>query len=47
MARTVNHAVMAEFNRYIGAGNSEQTRQRIQELEKAIESSGAFVGMHL
>lgn len=44
---SVTHAVVAEFNRFIGSENSEQTRNRIAALERAIESNGAFVGMHL
>jgi len=43
----VTHAVIVEFDRYIGAGNPEQTKKRMQELEQAIELKGGFVGMHL
>ncbi len=44
---SVIHAVVVEFNRFIEAGNPEQTRQRIQNLEKSLETSGGFLGMHL
>lgn len=46
-AETVTQAVCVEFNRYIGAGDLEKTRKRMEQLQKAIESSGGFVGMHL
>ncbi|MCU0712392.1 MAG: hypothetical protein MUC43_10045 [Pirellula sp.] len=44
---TVRHAVVVEFDRYIGAGDSEQTRKRRAMLERSIQESGGFVGMHL
>lgn len=46
-AETVSQAVCSEFNRYIGAGNLELTRKRIEQLQQRIEQSGGFVGMHL
>jgi len=46
-AETVNQAVIVEFNRYIGAGDPEQTKKRMQQLERAVEDRGGFVGMHL
>ncbi len=46
-SESVKHAVMVEFNRFIGAGDSNQTRKRIQELEKTLEESGGYLGMHL
>lgn len=46
-AESVSHAVCAEFNRYIGAGDPGLTRQRIEQLQQQIEQSGGFVGMHL
>ena len=44
---SVTHAVIVEFNRYIGVGDPEQTKKRIQQMEQALESRGGFVGMHL
>jgi len=44
---TVNQAVIVEFNRYIGVGDPEQTKKRMQQLERAVVDSGGFVGMHL
>ena len=44
---TVSHAVIVEFNRYIGVGDPEQTKKRMQQLEQAVVNSGGFVGMHL
>jgi hypothetical protein len=44
---TVNHAVCAEFDRYIGVGDLQRTRARYDQLQKKLEESGGFVGMHL
>lgn len=44
---SVTQAVLVEFNRYIGVGDPEQTKKRLQEMEKALDSRGGFVGMHL
>lgn len=44
---TVSQAVIVEFNRYIGVGDPEQTKKRLQQLERAVEDGGGFVGMHL
>ena len=30
---TVSHAVIVEFDRYIGVGDPEQTKKRMQQLE--------------
>ena len=46
-AETVSQAVIVEFNRYIGAGDPEQTKKRMQQLARAVEDRGGFVGMHL
>jgi hypothetical protein len=46
-AETVKHAVIVEFDRYIGFGDPEQTRKRRAMLEKMLQESGGFVGMHL
>lgn len=46
-AESVNHAVMVEFNRFIDAGGSEQTKERMEKLEKSLEESGGFLGMHV
>ena len=46
-AETVPHSVKAEFDRYIQAGDLEQTRQRIQEIEATSDNAGGFVGMYL
>lgn len=46
-AECVSHAVRAEFDRYIAAGDLRRTRARHQQLELELERSGGFVGMHL
>jgi hypothetical protein len=43
----VVHAVVVEFDRFIGAGDPEQTKKRMEYLEKSVESQGGFLGMHL
>jgi hypothetical protein len=44
---TVLHSVRVEFDRYIEAGDLEQTRQRIEKLQAASDEAGGFVGMYL
>lgn len=44
---SVVHAVLVEFDRFIYAGNAEQTRNRIRQLEQELEASGGFIGMDL
>lgn len=44
---TVSHSVAVEFDRYIAAGDLEQTRQRIERLQSETEGRGGFVGMYL
>ena len=46
-AETVSHAVAAEFDRYIAAGDLDKTRLRQQEIEAQSDQSGGFVGMYL
>ena len=43
----VTHAVVVEFDRFIGEGNPDQTKKRMDEIEKSLESQGGFLGMHL
>ena len=47
LAVTVQRAVLVEFNRYIQAGDLSKTIQRMQDLQKATEESGGYVGMYL
>ena len=44
---TVPRAVMAEFDRYIAAGDLEQTKKRIQQLQAKSDEMGGYVGMGL
>jgi hypothetical protein len=44
---SVTQAVLIEFDRYIGAGDPEKTKRRIQQMEQALDAQGGFVGMHL
>lgn len=44
---TVPHAVLAEFDRYIEAGDLEQTKQRLEKIREASDESGGFLGMYL
>lgn len=44
---TVPHAVLAEFDRYIAAGDLEQAKQRIEKIRAASDESGGFLGMYL
>jgi len=44
---TVRRAVLAEFDRYIAAGDLEKTVQRIQQLQAKTDNHGGFLGMGL
>ena len=45
--QTVPRAVTVEFDRYIAAGDLEQTVQRIQRVQADSDQQGGFVGMYL
>jgi hypothetical protein len=44
---TVSNAVLEEFNRFIQAGDSQQTKRRLEELDKSLTESGGYLGMGL
>ncbi|MBU6387509.1 MAG: hypothetical protein KGS49_16320 [Planctomycetes bacterium] len=44
---SVANAVLEEFNRFIQAGDSHQTKRRLEELEKSLAESGGYLGMGL
>lgn len=44
---TVSHAVSVEFDRYIAAGDLEQAKQRIAQLQAASDEAEGFLGMFL
>ena len=46
-AESVRRAVCVEFDRYIAAGDLDQTRNRIAKLQAASDEAGGFVGMYL
>ena len=47
LRETVLRSVSVEFDRYIEAGDLEQTRQRIEKLQAAADEAGGFIGMYL
>jgi hypothetical protein len=47
LAESVKHAMMAEFDRYILAGDLEKTRRRIEKIQAEAEAAGGFIGMYL
>lgn len=47
LRETVLRSVSAEFDRYIEAGDLEQTRRRIEQLQAAADKAGGFIGMYL
>ena len=47
LAETVTKAVEAEFDRYIAAGDLEQTKKRIEQLQAQSDQKGGYVGMYL
>ena len=44
---TVPRAVMAEFDRYIAAGDLEQAKRRIEALQAKADQTGGYMGMYL
>ncbi len=44
---TVQRSVLAEFDRYIAAGDLEKARQRIEKSQAQSDEAGGFVGMYL
>ena len=44
---SVPRAVTVEFDRYIAAGDLQQTIERVQRLQAEEEQRGGFVGMYL
>ena len=44
---TVRHATLVEFDRYIAAGDLQQTRERIEKIQAASDAADGFVGMYL
>ena len=46
-SESVCQAAKVEFNRYITAGDLEQTKKRIEEIQAKSDDTGGFVGMYL
>lgn len=46
-AETVSPAVLVEFDRYIEAGDLEQTKKRLEKIQAESDQSGGYVGMYL
>ena len=44
---TVSKSVEAEFDRYISAGDLDQAKKRIEQIQAASDDAGGFVGMYL
>ena len=47
LAETVQRNVLVEFNRYIEAGDLQQTIARLERTQQASDEAGGFVGMYL
>ncbi len=47
LTECVRHAVTAEFDRFIEAGDLKKTQARIEAVQKEVEDGGGFVGMYL
>ena len=47
LKRTVKHAVEAEFNRYIAAGDLSRALERQAREQAASDAAGGFLGMNL
>jgi hypothetical protein len=46
-AETAQRNVLVDFNRYIAAGDLGKTLARIEQMERASDQAGGFVGMYL
>ena len=46
-ADTVQHAVGVEFNRFIDAGDLDQAKQRVEQIQTASDEAGGYLGMYL
>lgn len=44
---TVEQSVKIEFDRYIAAGDLEQTRRRIERMQQEADAAGGYVGLYL
>ncbi len=44
---SVSHAVRAEFNRYIEAGDLNLAKERAEKLRAQADAQGGFLGMYL
>jgi len=47
LSLSVKHAMEAEFDRYIAAGDLERTKERLDREQAASDASGGFLGMNL
>ena len=45
--QSVQHAICAEFDRYIAAGDLAKTKERMARLQAEVEKTGGHVGMYL
>ena len=46
-ADTVQHTVAVEFNRFIDAGDLDQAKQRVEQIQTASDEAGGYLGMYL
>ncbi len=44
---TVPHAIIAEFDRYIAAGDLEQAKRRAEAMQAKADQAGGYMGMYL
>ena len=44
---TVPRAVIAEFDRFIAAGDLEQAKKRADAIQSKVDQSGGYMGMYL
>lgn len=47
LAETAQRAILIEFDRFVQAGDLGKAIERIEEIQKASDESGGFVGMYL
>ncbi len=47
LSETVSHAVTAEFDRYIEAGDLARARERLEKIQQSSDDAGGYLGMSL
>ncbi len=47
LEETVRRSVAVEFDRFIAAGDLHKAKERVEQIQKACDESGGYLGMYL